>query len=73
MPQVSTHPNNLSIVVEKLCKEVGVLRSFLIGMAGKDREGNYNPKFVDRVLKLSQSDHEYIFENREKFLEQLRK
>lgn len=63
--------HNLGMVVEGLRREVGILRSFLIGVAGKDKEGNYNPKFVEKILKASQSDQQYSFEEKSKFLEQL--
>jgi len=55
----------------KLEKEIKLLRSFLIGIAGKDREGNYRPEFVRKILKLAQEKEKFSFKNRESFLAHL--
>jgi len=39
--------------VEELKKEVRQLRSFVIGVTGKDPEGDYRPEFIKRVKKAS--------------------
>ncbi len=36
--------------IKTLQKEMILFRSFLIGVAGKDREGAYRPEFVSRTL-----------------------
>lgn len=66
---MNTH--NLGMVVEGLRREVGILRSFLIGVAGKDKEGNYNPKFVEKILKTSQSDQQYTLREKVNFWDSL--
>jgi len=38
---------------KKLAKEVDLLRSFVIGQMGRDPEGEYNPKFVEEMLKAA--------------------
>ncbi len=53
-------------------KEVELLRSFIIGQAGRDPEGNYNPEFVEDILEsLSDSATEHTFKNKGSFLKYL--
>lgn len=52
--------------------EVTRLRSFVIGVAGKDREGNYQPKFVKDVLAASRDDVMGEFTTPETFLKTLK-
>jgi len=49
MAQRSKQKLNLEVV--SLKKEVQLLRSALIYFLGKDAEGEYNPKFVKKILK----------------------
>lgn len=58
--------------VERLEKEVKRLQSFVIGMAGKDPEGDYKPAFVKRVLKAAKEKPIYIFKDSKSFLKQLK-
>jgi len=37
--------------LNNLSQEVTMIRSFIIGMAGKDPEGEYRPEFVKRIKK----------------------
>ena len=39
--------------LNNLSQEITMLRSFIIGMAGKDAEGEYRPEFIKRILKAS--------------------
>ena len=55
----------------ELEKEVELLRSFVIGQAGKDPEGRYNPAFVRRILKATKEEPTYEFKNTESFLRHL--
>lgn len=48
-------------------KEVQLLRSFVIGLAGKDPEGNYKPEFVERVLKSLDEKPQYEFTGSQSF------
>lgn len=58
--------------VEKLKKEVEQLRSFVIGHACRDDEGEYNPVFVSRVLKALKEKPVYTFKDSKSFLKHLR-
>ena len=56
----------------ELRKEVELLRSFVIGQAGKDSEGEYNPDFVRKVLKAATEEPKYEFKNIDSFLRHAR-
>lgn len=47
--------------LNSLSQEVTMLRSFIIGIAGKDPEGEYRPEFVKRIKKaaLEKPTHYY--------------
>ncbi|MBI1957152.1 MAG: hypothetical protein HYS44_01710 [Candidatus Niyogibacteria bacterium] len=57
---------------KKLEKEVGLLRSFVIGQAGKDPEGKYNPDFVQRALKAAHEGPRHEFRDEKSFLKHVR-
>ncbi|MDP2676870.1 MAG: hypothetical protein Q8O83_04260 [bacterium] len=59
-------------MVEKLKREVELLRSFVIGKAGEDSEGEYNPDFIKSILKASEEDPKYEFNDAESFLKHIR-
>lgn len=48
--------------------EVQNLRSFVIGIAGKDEEGEYRPDFVNKILKENQEEAPFIFRDKKDFL-----
>ncbi|MDP2950904.1 MAG: hypothetical protein Q8N55_00820, partial [bacterium] len=48
--------------IADLKREATILRSFLIGIAGKDEEGEYKPEFVKQVLKSAKSDQSFTFD-----------
>lgn len=54
-----------------LSREVAALRSFVIGMAGKDSEGRYNPQFVKRIVQASKEKIADQFEDAVSFLQRL--
>ena len=54
--------------LKRIEQEVSALRSFVIGLAGKDPEGNYRPEFVKKVLKASQEDIVGEFKDFQSFL-----
>ena len=54
--------------LKRIEQEVSALRSFVIGLAGKDPEGNYRPEFVKKVLKVSQEDIVGEFKDSQSFL-----
>lgn len=51
--------------------EINMLRSLVIGTIGKDKEGNYNPSFVKKIIKVSQKKPTHDFQNKRVFLKQL--
>lgn len=53
-------------------QEVRLIKSFVIGLAGKDREGNYRPEFVKRVLKALSDRPKYDFTSAADFLALIR-
>lgn len=59
--------------LKKIEQDLAAVRSFIIGLAGRDKEGEYHPEFVRRVLQASQKKPTYKFTNAKNFLEQLRK
>lgn len=56
----------------ELEKEVELLRSFAIGQAGKDPEGEYNPTFVKRVLTAAKEKPKYELRSPVSFLKHIR-
>ena len=64
---------NGKINIAGLQQEVELLRSFVVGIAGKDNEGNYRPEFVRKVLKASKEKGRFIFKDGKSFLSHLRK
>ncbi len=59
-------------VLTNLQQEVSLLRSFVIGLAGKDREGKYRPKFVKQTLQALKERATKRFVNPETFLADLK-
>ncbi|TSC96510.1 MAG: hypothetical protein CEN88_329 [Candidatus Berkelbacteria bacterium Licking1014_2] len=57
----------------QLSREIVILRSFIIGLAGRDKEGEYRPEFVERVLKAGQEKTAGIFSGSRDFLARLKK
>lgn len=58
--------------ISKLQEEIGTLRSFIIGVLGKDKEGKYRPDFVRKVFKAASEDTSFTFRNKETFLKKIR-
>ena len=59
--------------VADLQTEVELLRSFVIGIAGKDKEGEYKPEFVERIFRALKEKPEFEFTDSKTFLAQLNK
>jgi hypothetical protein len=59
--------------ISNLKEEIRSLRSFLIWILGKDREGEYSSKFVRRILRSAREKAIFTFKNKESFLKQIRK
>lgn len=59
--------------IKNLATEVELLRSFVIGMAGEDKEGEYRPEFVRRMFKAVTEKPTHTFAGKENFLRELKK
>jgi hypothetical protein len=59
--------------ISDLKKEVKTLRSFIIGNIAKDKEGEYKPEFIKKVLGSSKEKARFCFNGKEDFLEQIKK
>jgi len=57
--------------LEVLQQKVEMLQSFVISTIGKDKEGEYNPDFVRRILKASKERPQYEFNDPTSFLKQI--
>ena len=60
--------NVISDEVRTLKNEVRLLRSFVLGLVARDKEGEYNRQFVKKILKASQEKSIGVFKNKESFL-----
>lgn len=65
---MATETNNRII---HLGKEVELLRSLVIGVLGKDKEGNYRSEFVEKILRAIRGKALYSFKNEKSFLKRL--
>lgn len=54
-----------------LQKEVKLLRSFMIGVAGTDKEGAYRPEFVKSILSSVNENPTHTFRDAKSFLAHL--
>lgn len=52
-------------------RELRLLRSLAISVAGKDPEGTYRPEFVRDILRASEEPAEYTFKSKAAFLRDL--
>lgn len=60
------------LTVQDLANELISLRSYIIGLAGKDEEGEYRPEFVERVLSASRDRDVERFTTAKDFVDRLR-
>jgi hypothetical protein len=54
-----------------LRQEVGLIWSFVIGIAGKDKEGKYRPEFVRKILRAVSEKPTRQFSDPKSFLAQI--
>jgi len=57
--------------VYNIQRELKTLRSFVIGYLGKDKEGEYRPDFVKKVIKANSEDTSLAFKNKQSFLKKI--
>lgn len=55
----------------RLTQEIQLLKSFMIGIAGKDKEGVYRPEFAQRILKALREKPKHTFRDANEFLKKL--
>ncbi|MBI2626331.1 MAG: hypothetical protein HYW69_01920 [Candidatus Nealsonbacteria bacterium] len=65
--------NDKNVNIAKLQEEINILRSFVIGITGKDKEGNYRPEFVKKILKSAKEREEFSFKGTKHFLSDLQR
>lgn len=63
---------DLEKLVNNLSSEVVILRSFVIGMAGRDDEGKYRPAFVKTIKKAAAEKPTHAFSRRNSLLKLLK-
>lgn len=63
----------LNTNISCLQKEVELLRSLVIGIIAKDKEGEYRPEFVKKTLKANRQTANLIFKDKKLFLSQIKK
>ena len=61
----------LNTDISHLQKEIKFLRSFIIGMIVKDKEGKYKAEFVKKITRAAQAETCHCFQNKKTFLAQL--
>ena len=59
--------------ISELRHEVKLLRSFVIGLVGRDPEGNYRPDFVRDIIRAAREKPRYRFEGAKSFLARVRR
>jgi hypothetical protein len=59
--------------ISRLQAETKFLRSFAIGVLGKDQEGEYSPDFINKILKSAEKDGKFTFHDKNSFLKKLQK
>ena len=69
--QTITKTTKLNYEILSLKEEIKTLRSVVIGLLGKDKEGNYRPEFVKKVLKASKEKPVGIFKDKKTFLKEI--
>lgn len=57
--------------IANLEREVRLLRSFVIGIAGRDPEGDYRPQFVRKMLRAAHEEPSFRFTSAKDFLSHL--
>ncbi|MCG2809647.1 MAG: hypothetical protein L6275_04910 [Candidatus Portnoybacteria bacterium] len=61
--------NDLSSVQEELAR----MRSIVLGFLVRDKEGRYQTKFTQKILKAAKEKPIYKFKNEHDFLSQIKK
>ena len=71
--KMATTTNTSSVrEIKHLRREVSALRSFMIGMAGEDKEGNYNPLVVHEILEAINEPTTHRYSGKGSLLKQVK-
>ena len=72
--------NHATITTKKLNNELAnlkqkleIISSLLIGLVGRDKEGEYRAEFVRNILKAAGEKTHFLFKNEKTFLSQMKK
>lgn len=57
--------------LKNIKQELGILRSAIISIVGKDKEGRYRPELVKEIIDTAKEKPEFVFKNAETFLSQI--
>jgi hypothetical protein len=66
---MATKTNNR---IAHLGKEVELLRSLVIGILGRDKEGEYRSEFVERILRAVREKASHSFKDEKSLLKHLK-
>ena len=58
--------------IHSMKQQINSLRSAVISIIGKDKEGKYRPEFVKKTLQASREEASFVFRNSEQLLRQMR-
>ena len=61
----------LNTELKEVKREISILRSFAISIAGKDPEGEYRPEFVREIMRASKEKTTHKFTTSEAFLKDI--
>ena len=50
--------------ISTIKREMGIIRSLMIGILGRDGEGEYNPVFVRKILRAAKEKPTHTFRGR---------
>ena len=71
MAYTATHSKKIRTELSTIKQDVALLRSMLISLLGKDREGNYRSSFIKQILKSAREKPTRSFSDPKDFLSQL--
>jgi len=70
---MTTQIQQVNTKFARLEREIKILRSAFISVVGKDKEGEYRPEFVHRILETIKERPGLTFVNPRSFLDQLKR
>lgn len=64
---------NITKQINNLSQELNIIRSFIIGIAGKDPEGEYRSEFVKRIRKAALENPVYSYKGQGSLLKLIKR